>query len=62
MQDFFISCLNFSVVQSLTFLYFQVNPNMINRFEEKDLCFVGQDVDGKRMEIIELTSKWVLCF
>lgn len=62
MQDLFISCLNFSVVQSLTFLYFQVNPNMINQFEEKDLCFVGQDVDGKRMEIIELTSKWVLCF
>lgn len=35
---------------------YEVNPNMINRFEEKDLCFVGQDVDGKRMEIIELTS------
>lgn len=35
---------------------YEVNPNMINRFEKKDLCFVGQDVDGKRMEIIELTS------
>lgn len=35
---------------------YEVNPNMINRFEEKDLRFVGQDVDGKRMEIIELTS------
>ncbi|XP_057616105.1 CTP synthase 2 [Chionomys nivalis] len=35
---------------------YEVNPNMINRFEKKDLRFVGQDVDGKRMEIIELTS------
>ncbi|KAM7339147.1 hypothetical protein ACRRTK_002631 [Alexandromys fortis] len=35
---------------------YEVNPNMINRFEKKDLRFVGQDVDGKRMEIIELTG------
>lgn len=35
---------------------YEVNPNMVNRFEKKDLRFVGQDVDGKRMEIIELTS------
>ncbi|XP_051034694.1 CTP synthase 2 isoform X2 [Phodopus roborovskii] len=35
---------------------YEVNPNMINQFEKKDLCFVGQDVDGKRMEIIELTG------
>lgn len=35
---------------------YEVNPNLINQFEKKDLRFVGQDVDGKRMEIIELTS------
>lgn len=35
---------------------YEVNPNLINQFEKKDLCFVGQDTDGKRMEIIELTS------
>jgi CTP synthase len=35
-----------------------VNPNLISHFEQKDLSFVGQDVDGKRMEIIELASKW----
>ncbi|XP_038173186.1 CTP synthase 2 [Arvicola amphibius] len=35
---------------------YEVNPNMINLFEKKDLRFVGQDVDGKRMEIIELTG------
>lgn len=35
---------------------YEVNPNLINQFENKDLCFVGEDVDGKRMEIVELTS------
>ncbi|XP_052026163.1 CTP synthase 2 [Apodemus sylvaticus] len=35
---------------------YEVNPNLINQFENKDLCFVGEDVDGKRMEIIELTG------
>lgn len=35
---------------------YEVNPDMINQFENKDLCFVGEDVDGKRMEIIELTG------
>lgn len=41
----------------LNFLSFQVNPKMISQFEQKGLNFVGQDVDGKRMEIIELASK-----
>lgn len=35
---------------------YEVNPNLISQFENKDLCFVGEDVDGKRMEIIELTG------
>ncbi|XP_012370999.1 CTP synthase 2 isoform X1 [Octodon degus] len=35
---------------------YEVNPNLISHFEHKDLAFVGQDVDGKRMEIIELAN------
>ncbi|XP_017751907.1 PREDICTED: CTP synthase 2-like [Rhinopithecus bieti] len=40
----------------------KVNPKLINQFEQNDLSFVGQDVDGDRMEIIELASKWALHF
>ncbi|KAG8508836.1 CTP synthase 2, partial [Galemys pyrenaicus] len=36
---------------------YEVNPQLIKQFEKKDLNFVGQDVDGERMEIIELASK-----
>ena len=32
----------------------QVNPAFVAKFEEKGLKFVGQDVDGERMEILEL--------
>ncbi|XP_011543847.1 CTP synthase 2 isoform X1 [Homo sapiens] len=35
---------------------FEVNPNLIKQFEQNDLSFVGQDVDGDRMEIIELAN------
>ncbi|XP_078218331.1 CTP synthase 2 isoform X2 [Callithrix jacchus] len=35
---------------------YEVNPNMINEFGENDLKFVGQDIDGQRMEIIELAN------
>uniref|UniRef100_H0WI82 CTP synthase n=1 Tax=Otolemur garnettii TaxID=30611 RepID=H0WI82_OTOGA len=35
---------------------YEVNPSMINRFEHSDLRFVGQDVDGERMEILELAN------
>uniref|UniRef100_A0A2I2ZWD0 CTP synthase n=1 Tax=Gorilla gorilla gorilla TaxID=9595 RepID=A0A2I2ZWD0_GORGO len=38
------------------FLVLQVNPNLIKQFEQNDLSFVGQDVDGDRMEIIELAN------
>ncbi|KAF4027288.1 hypothetical protein G4228_018685 [Cervus hanglu yarkandensis] len=33
-----------------------VNPSLISQLEQKDLSFVGQDVDGERMEIIELAN------
>nr|XP_008105464.1 PREDICTED: CTP synthase 2 isoform X1 [Anolis carolinensis] len=33
---------------------YEVNPKLINFFEEKGLTFVGHDTEGKRMEIIEL--------
>ncbi|XP_048413873.1 CTP synthase 1b isoform X1 [Stegostoma tigrinum] len=33
---------------------YEVNPAMRNNFEEKGFHFVGQDVEGERMEIIEL--------
>lgn len=42
--------------------FFQVNPSLVNQFGQSDLHFVGQDVDGERMEIIELASKWAFHF
>jgi len=33
---------------------YEVNPTLTQYFEERGLEFVGQDVDGERMEIIEL--------
>ncbi|XP_030058169.1 CTP synthase 2 isoform X2 [Microcaecilia unicolor] len=33
---------------------YEVNPELTCCFEEKGLKFVGQDVEGKRMEVIEL--------
>ncbi|XP_078094413.1 CTP synthase 1 isoform X2 [Mustelus asterias] len=33
---------------------YEVNPEMRNNFEERGFRFVGQDVEGERMEIIEL--------
>lgn len=44
-------------VLSIPFLMFvlvQVNPELKNHFEEKGFRFVGQDVEGERMEVIEL--------
>ena len=31
-----------------------MNPTFVAQFEERGLTFVGTDVDGQRMEIIEL--------
>lgn len=36
----------------------QVNPEMKADFEKNGLLFVGQDVEGERMEIIELEGGW----
>ena len=33
---------------------YEVNPELVSQFEERGLQFVGQDVDGDRMEIMEL--------
>lgn len=33
---------------------YEVNPSFVAQFEEKGLNFVGTDVDGQRMEIVEL--------
>ncbi|XP_047983799.1 CTP synthase-like [Salvia hispanica] len=35
---------------------YEVNPEMVNNFEESGLKFVGKDETGKRMEILELTD------
>lgn len=32
----------------------EVNPELKSHFEEKGFRFVGQDVEGERMEVIEL--------
>ncbi len=39
---------------TLAVLLVQVNPELKSHFEEKGFRFVGQDVEGERMEIIEL--------
>lgn len=36
---------------------FKVNPELKSHFEDKGFRFVGQDVEGERMEIIELDGK-----
>ena len=33
---------------------YEVNPEMVDRLEKAGLTFVGKDVKGERMEIIEL--------
>lgn len=35
---------------------YEVNPSLTQYFEERGLHFVGQDVDGERMEIVELEN------
>uniref|UniRef100_A0A8C4D9S2 CTP synthase n=1 Tax=Dicentrarchus labrax TaxID=13489 RepID=A0A8C4D9S2_DICLA len=35
---------------------FEVNPELKHHFEKKGLQFVGQDVEGERMEVIELEN------
>ncbi|XP_006835668.1 PREDICTED: CTP synthase 2 [Chrysochloris asiatica] len=35
---------------------YEVNPNLASQFEQSDLHFVAQDVDGERMEIMELAN------
>lgn len=38
-------------------VFVQVNPELKGNFEEKGFRFVGQDVEGERMEVIELDGK-----
>ena len=33
---------------------YEVNPEFVKQISEKGLKFVGEDVDGERMEIVEL--------
>ncbi|XP_072249980.1 CTP synthase 1-like [Leuresthes tenuis] len=35
---------------------FEVNPELTHHFERKGLQFVGQDVEGERMEVIEMDN------
>ena len=35
---------------------YEVNPDMIEEFEQAGLRFVGKDTEGERMEIIELAD------
>lgn len=37
----------------------KVNPELKSHFEEKGFRFVGQDIEGERMEVIELDGKKV---
>lgn len=44
-------------VLNLDVFLIQVNPDLKSHFEEKGFRFVGQDVEGERMEVIELDGK-----
>lgn len=37
-----------------------MNPDLKHHFEEKGFQFVGQDVEGERMEVIELEGEWTV--
>ena len=43
------------------FFYFtiKVNPEYVSQFEEQGMEFVGRDVEGKRMEIMEIKGTWL---
>lgn len=45
---------------TVSFLPHQVNPVLKKCLEEQGLKFVGQDVEGERMEILELEGDWVV--
>lgn len=38
----------------------QVNPELIEKFESKNMIFVGHDEDGQRMEMLELKGQKML--
>lgn len=48
--------------ESLTLFSFQVNPELKHHFEKNGLQFVGQDVEGERMEVIELEGEMKVLF
>lgn len=39
------------------FACFQVNPELKHHFEDRGFRFVGQDLEGERMEVIELEGQ-----
>ena len=41
-------------------VYTQVNPELIEEFESKNMIFVGHDEAAQRMEMLELKSTYVL--
>ena len=38
----------------MVFFRYEVNPEYVKEIAEKGLIFVGEDIDGERMEIVEL--------
>ena len=41
------------------FFTIKVNPEYVSQFEEKGMKFVGRDVEGERMEIMEIKGTWL---
>ena len=39
----------------------QVNPNMVEKLEDRGMKFVGRSEDGERMEIMELEGILIIC-
>lgn len=50
------------ILFTLNVIFVQVNPELKSHFEQKGFHFVGQDVEGERMEVIELDGKEMLLF
>ena len=49
------SCLWIIFIEEVWFGFiFKVNPSYIRQFEENGMLFVGRDVEGERMEIMEI--------
>lgn len=60
---FFVAVIMYPNSKCFCFVFFyftiKVNPEYVSQFEEKGMKFVGRDVEGERMEIMEIKGTWL---